>query len=589
MAKPASFLSHKVITRSSLAIATALVLVLSSMQFSAVAAVDSAPKVILDVEGTSQSTYVTDRIRDMTVVGDKLFFVRDHASDGVGTAELWVSDGTAAGTTLLKQIQRDDELDDTTGAAGDLFYFFQAFETETQDVIRYELWKSDGTSSGTELTKGFDASGYYPDDLAGTSNSLFFELRDPDDNDYREVWTSDGTTEGTVQVNMVVLSALDGRHVVGETLFFWGDDTDGMLWKTTDGTSDTTVRVTTTDPGANNDGVGDVIVLGDWIYFSFGDGDTDLWRIESDAIESPGEPVTTEDVGPYNMTVAGDLLYFTDYCCELWVTNGTLTTEIESFDSQGVFDLTAVGDKLFFTVFFDQEDQEGGELWMTGGTLATTELIYSSREYDWDSDAPQVSSSTAVEETIFFYSSFAQTLRTSDGTVAGTLQVEADIDNDSVNDIEIVQSSNITSAGGVLYFTTNKAGARKLWSFNLNTAAPTGGGSYSAPVLPLATVQTKVVRLTGFNSDSSVLTKKARAGVTKAIKKFTAVNQVVCTGFTSGVMATTSQRKLALDRARKACRFVEKLAPDVVVKLKAAPAKGTGPKFRAVRVKITGN
>jgi ELWxxDGT repeat protein len=588
MAKPASFFHHRVLTRSSLAIATALVLVLSSMQFSAVAAVDSAPKVILE-ERTSQSTYVTDRIRDMTVVGDKLFFVRDHASDRVGTAELWVSDGTAAGTTLLKQIQRDDELDDTTGAVGDHFYFFQAFETETEDVIRYELWKSDGTSSGTELTKGFDASGYYPDDLAGTSNSLFFELRDPVDSDYREVWTSDGTSGGTVQVDMVVLSELDGRYVFGDTLFFWGDDTDGMLWKTTYGTSDTTVRVTTTDPGANNDGVKDVIVLGDFIYFSFEDGDTVLWRIESDAIESPGERVTTEDVGPRNLTVAGDLLYFTDYCCQLWVSNGTQTTEIKSFDSRSVFDLTAVGDKLFFTVEYVLENEEGDELWMTGGTLATTQLIYSARDYVWDSYAPVVSSSTAVEDTIFFYSSFAQTLRTSDGTVEGTLQVEADIDNDNVNDIEIVQSSNITSAGGVLYFTTNKAGARKLWSFNLNAQATSGGGSYSAPVMPLATVQTKLVRFTDFTSNSSVLSKRARAGVTKAIKKFTAVNSVVCTGYTSGVRSTASQRKLALDRARKACRFVEKLAPDAVVKLKAAPAKGTGPKFRAVRVKITGN
>jgi hypothetical protein len=243
---------------------------------------------------------------------------------------------------------------------------------------------------------------------------------------------------------------------------------------------------------------------------------------------------------------------------------------------------------LFFTVKYVLEGSEGDELWMTGGTLATTELVYSSREYDWNSDIPDVRSSTAVEDTIFFYSSFAQTLRKSDGTVAGTLQVEADIDNDSVNDIEIVQSSSITAAGGVLYFTTNKAGARKLWSFNLNTPAPTGGRSYSAPVLPLATVQTKVVRFTDFTSNSSVLTKKARAGVTKAIKKFTAVNQVVCTGYTSGVRATASQRKLALDRARAACKVSRKLAPDAVVRIKADPARGMGANFRAVRVKITG-
>jgi hypothetical protein len=263
------------------------------------------------------------------------------------------------------------------------------------------------------------------------------------------------------------------------------------------------------------------------------------------------------------------------------VTNGTETTEIENFPgSVEISDLTAAGDTLYFVI---GEDGAGEKLYMSDGT-SVTEL------YDADEDDSLVNGLTAVEGKIFFgLEENLETLWTSNGTVAGTLQVEADIDNDSANDIDILRTSSITAAGGVLYFTTNKAGARKLWSFNLNTAAPTGGGSYSAPVLPLATVQTKVVRLTGFNGDSSVLTKKARARMTKAIKKFTAVNSVVCTGFTSGVMATTSQRKLALDRARKACRFVEKLAPDVVVKLKAAPARGTGPKFRAVRVKITGN
>jgi hypothetical protein len=107
-------------------------------------------------------------------------------------------------------------------------------------------------------------------------------------------------------------------------------------------------------------------------------------------------------------------------------------------------------------------------------------------------------------------------------------------------------------------------------------------------VLPLATVQTKVVRFTDFTSNNSVLTKKARAGVTKAIKKFTAVNSVVCTGYTSGVRATASQRKLALDRARAACKVATKLAPDAVVRIKADPARGMGANFRAVRVKITG-
>jgi hypothetical protein len=149
----------------------------------------------------------------------------------------------------------------------------------------------------------------------------------------------------------------------------------------------------------------------------------------------------------------------------------------------------------------------------------------------------------------------------------------------------------LTSAGGILYFVSYDSTWQRprLWSFNLNTQAPPRGDSYSSPELTIASPRSKVVRFADFSGNSSILSKKARAGLTKAIKKFTAVNAVVCTGYTSGVRANASQRKLALDRARAACKIAKKLAPDAVVKLQAAAAKGTGPKFRAVRVKITGN
>jgi ELWxxDGT repeat protein len=586
MAKPAPFFHHRVLTRSSLAIATALVLVLSSMQFSAVASVDSAPKVVLDVENTSQSTYVTDRIRDETVVGDKLFFVRDHAyeMDEFGTAELWVSDGTVAGTRFLVQIQHYDDKSSTSdhfAAVGELLYFFQPYQDDiSSDAIRYELWTSDGTSSGTRLVKDIQTLDLEPRSLRGTSTRLFFHLRDVN-NSSRKVWTSNGTSAGTVEVpsaNLSTVSPLDQRVAVGETFFFRG--TDKRLWKTTDGTDAETVLVASTP--ASGDGVTDIEVVGSWIYYVFNDGTgTDLWRIQRD-ITGTGSRLIDLGFSPEDLTVAGDLLYFTDGDDELWVTNGTETTEIENFPgSDEISDLTAAGDTLYFVI---GDDGDGEKLYMSDGT-SVTEL------YDADEDDNLVNGLTAVEGKIFFgLEENPQTLWTSDGTVAGTLQVEVGIDNDSLTQVD---ESSIISAGGVLYFMTNKAGASKLWSFNLNTAAPTGGGSYSSPVsspvLPLAILQTKVFRFADFTSNSSVLSKRARAGMTKAIKKFTAVNSVVCTGYTSGVRSTASQRKLALDRARKACSLVEKLAPDVVVKLKAAPARGTGPKFRAVRVKITGN
>jgi ELWxxDGT repeat protein len=525
---------------------------------------------------------VTDRgLRDLTVVGDQLFFVRDHADDGVGSAELWVSTGTESGTTLVKQIQRDDNLDDSTAEVGELLYFFQAFQADiSSDAIRYELWKSDGTSNGTVLVKVIGTSGFEPETLRATSNRLFFR----DGNGSRKVWTSDGTSDGTVEVASSALATLNYTAAFGETLFFGGSDK--ALWKTTDGSLSGTQRVET--PPAAGDGVRELEVVGDWLYYAFdsrrkGSGLRELWR-------TVGTSGTAERLTDFNSSVSkltrvGDLLYFVEGSTKLWSTNGALQELI--IDSQvreiGNFqELTPAGDSLFFTGEETITSEYNAELWFSGGSSETSSRLYS--ETTVGNDILDYGLA-AVGDKIFFTTGEGDSLFSSDGATT----TEVVVDNQDDNTYEL------TSAAGILYFVSfDSAWERpRLWSFNLNAQTTSGGGSYyspvSSPVLPLATLQTKVLRFEDFTSNSSVLSKRARAGIPKAVKKFTTVNTVVCTGYTSGVRATASQRKLALDRARVACNVAKKLAPDVVVKIQAAAAMGTGPKFRAVRVKITGN
>jgi ELWxxDGT repeat protein len=412
-----------------------------------------------------------------------------------------------------------------------------------------------------------------PRHVKGTSSRIFFRNNDGTD----EIWTSDGTSEGTSRVEDV--TTLDKTAVIGDTLFFSGDPTRDMLWKTTDGTSGTTVQVTTTDPGGG-DGVRELEALGDRVYFSFddADGDRDLWR--SNGTPGAGERLTTGDLGPSYLTRVDDLLYFVEGSIKLWSTDGTAQDLI--IDSQvreiGNFEeLTAAGDSLFFTGEETITGDYKTELWFSGGSSDTSSRVYS--ETTAGNDLLDYGLA-AVGEKIFFTTGEGDSLFSSDGTTTA----EVVVDNQGDNMYEL------TSAGGILYFVSYDSSWQqpRLWSFNLNAQATSGGGSYSAPVLPLASLQTKVVRVTDFTSNSSVLSKRARTGVTKAIKKFTEVNSVACTGYTSGQRATASQRQLALDRARAACKVATKLAPDAVVRIKADPARGMGANFRAVRVKITG-
>ena len=86
----------------------------------------------------------------LTAVGGTLFFTAD---DGVHGRELWKSDGTRAGTVLVKDIDPRRATTTTkrpaslTDVGGTLFF------TADDGVHGPELWKSDGTKAGTVLVK----------------------------------------------------------------------------------------------------------------------------------------------------------------------------------------------------------------------------------------------------------------------------------------------------------------------------------------------------------------------------------------------------------------------------------------------------
>ena len=106
---------------------------------------------VKDINPTLRETGYPD---DLTVVGDTLYFTAD---DGVNGRELWKSDGTEAGTLMVKDILVVDKRFPEPGVssypswltdvAGTLY--FATFD----DPRGGELWKSDGTKAGTVMVK----------------------------------------------------------------------------------------------------------------------------------------------------------------------------------------------------------------------------------------------------------------------------------------------------------------------------------------------------------------------------------------------------------------------------------------------------
>ncbi|MFP2924127.1 ELWxxDGT repeat protein [Pyxidicoccus sp. 3LG] len=161
---------------------------------------------------------------DVVAVGTQLFFTRD-LDPPVGDYELFVSDGTSAGTRLVKDIQPSGRGSDPYPmVAMDGVLYFAADD----GVHGEELWRSDGTEEGTVLVVDLEpgAAGSSPRELEAIEGTLFFSAN----TEARgiEPWVSDGTLTGTLPIQDVAAgeNSSSPRYFVrsGWDVFFSADD-----------------------------------------------------------------------------------------------------------------------------------------------------------------------------------------------------------------------------------------------------------------------------------------------------------------------------------------------------------------------------
>lgn len=445
-------------------------------QAGAVATVADEAVLVKDIYPGPQGSTEAGAQRFVDVSGT--VFLR--ANDGVHGDELWKSDGTEAGTVLVKDVA----LGDRSSAAWPLTVanqnlFFTASQEDDPEVKGREPWTTKGTEASTKLVKDIRSGPegshpLYATALTGTAviGTVFF---DADDGVHgTELWKSDWTTAGTVLVRDIYAGRLPSNPykltIVGTRLFFVAGQRGrgSELWKS-NGTQAGTVLVKDINPGSGDgpNSLTDILSTGGTAFFGARDGvhGSELWK--SDGTEAG--TVLVKDVEPgagsglpngvwHGAVVDGTLYFGADDGVNgyaLWRSDGTEagTVLVKEVANDA---LTPVGSTFFF---IGGDAEHGGELWKSDGTEAGTGLVKDISPGPQDSYLDEL---TAVGDRLFFRADdgvSGSELWTSDGTEAGTALVR-DIKPGPAHS----SPYGLTHIADTLFFTADDGvNGRELW------------------------------------------------------------------------------------------------------------------------------
>jgi len=407
--------------------------------------------------------------------GERLFFSRD---DGVNGGELWVSDGTEAGTYMLK------DLDTTPVGANDIGSGLPKDFTFFNNKIYFwndeGIWESDGTTAGTTMAVDFTLlpNNFYPAfAFEAVNDKLWFFAGD--DLNGIEMWTSDGTLAGTSVLKNIATGSL-GVTVLGgndideedgsKTLFLAiSDGANGVEPWVTDLTEQGTFLLKDINLTGDSNPTNFTRVSSNEIYFSADNGSSgqELWVTDGTTLGTRlVKDINTTALGvgsdPDGFFVSnGQSYFFADDGVkgrELWTTDGTaqgtqLVVDLNSGASDG-FGGGAFGKINGKQLVVADDGSTGWELWATDGSVAGTSLVKNINTTSSNASTTFEGGDDYFQNKILFTADDGvngQELWITDGTESGTYML-ADI-----NETGLGQSSNpsefaITESGQMAYF-----------------------------------------------------------------------------------------------------------------------------------------
>jgi len=320
----------------------------------------------------------------LAAFGPYLLFAAD---DGTSGYELWRSDGSAAGTVMLKDIRTGAEsaLEEPCGRALESVVLHGVLYFCASDLEHgAELWRTDGTTEGTwlvtDIVPGPESA--YPTTLTVHEGSLFFIAVLPRENGHEydlRLYRTDGSALGTVPVfELPQPGSYAELASVGGHLYFGRHVGEGVpgLWRLEEATG--AMVPLPIDPSREIDGL---TPLGDLLIFSgAGTVERGIWATDGSVtgtrLVRDGIPMRLPTSIDFSSNArffpAGASLYFvtpntSGRSGSLWRTDGTsegthMIVQPNEFFSSEIDNLTRVGTGLAFSA--SKWARYGNELWM---------------------------------------------------------------------------------------------------------------------------------------------------------------------------------------------------------------------------------
>lgn len=372
-------------------------------------------------------------LRDIEIVGDQVYFVGTNGSPSYET--LASADVTTGEVNLVKVFEPNSFPPKITG-----IYYLQHAVTfiATTEETGYELWITDGTSGGTSLLMDIApgaTSGIRSERPVFTAHGILY-FRGGSDDSHNQVWRTDGTETGTYPILSFEESEIvntdwsisNSRSGGGAAAYFFINLSSELSFWFSDGINDAIELPSLSEVFAPTSQQY-VYATSDYDFLFFreqGSSEEKIWSLERTTGELK-ELLPASNLSPIG--VVNDQFLFEwesdDFIGNLFASDGTLA----GTGSLGVlfYDGTSLPyqkDQLFelgdTTYFFVSDTIHGQSLYQTDGTNSGTTFALDLYPHNLGAD-PQ----NLIAAAGFLFFTRQGELWSTDGTLAGTKHLDA--------------------------------------------------------------------------------------------------------------------------------------------------------------------